>query len=177
MSLANQLKKICESLGRNNKPTYVVMAIAATKGIFRPIITMTDKKEPPETKKYAALREGLTEVIAIPTYWACGELAGKASKLVKDPVKQPIARANMMFIGVCTAALLIIPALCSVTVKPFTDKIFKKGKKDIKQSENTLNIENKEVTFKGKSLNKNYVNNKLHTNNIYSIPMNSGVRI
>ena len=76
MQLANIIKNTCKKLGENNKPTYVVMAIATVKGICRPTFTMMDKTEKPETKKYTALREGLTEVIAIPAYWACGEAAG-----------------------------------------------------------------------------------------------------
>ena len=84
MTFSKKLEKICTALGKNNKPTYVVMAIATVKGICRPLFTMMDKKENPETKKYTAIREGLTEVIAIPVYWACGEFAGKfANKLGK----------------------------------------------------------------------------------------------
>ena len=76
------VKNICKKLGENNKPTYVVMAIATVKGICRPTFTMMDKTEKPETKKYTALREGLTEAIAIPVYWVCGEIAGKFGKYV-----------------------------------------------------------------------------------------------
>lgn len=118
------IKNICKTLGENNKPTYVVMAIATVKGICRPLFTMMDKKEDPETKKYTALREGLTEVIAIPAYWSCGELASKLSKAItKDKTLVKRAETNLMFIGVCTAALFVIPALCSAIIKPVMDKI------------------------------------------------------
>lgn len=130
MSLASRSKKILESLGRDNNPAYVVVAIATAKGIFRPLFTMMDKKESPETKKYAALREGLTEVIAIPTYIICGALAGKGATLVKDPEKAKMAKHNLRFVGVCAAALFVIPGLCSLVIKPFTDKIFNKNKKN-----------------------------------------------
>ena len=108
-------KKILVSVGKNNKPTYAVMAIAAANGIFKPISSLTDKKEKPEARKYAALREFVTECVAIPTYWACGVgTAALGAKLFKDnPEKKAIARANMMFLGVCTAAVLVIPAVCS----------------------------------------------------------------
>lgn len=33
MGFQNTIKNLCNSLGTNNKPTYVVMAIAAVKGI------------------------------------------------------------------------------------------------------------------------------------------------
>lgn len=130
MSLTNGIKRIFESIGKDNNPAYVVVAIATAKGICRPIFTMMDKKESPETKKYTALREGLTEVIAIPTYLACGALAGKGAALVKDPAKAKMAKHNLRFLGVCAAALVIIPGLCSVIIKPFTDMIFHKNKKN-----------------------------------------------
>ncbi|MBO6180401.1 hypothetical protein J6O86_01785 [bacterium] len=111
-------KKILVSVGKNNKPTYAVMAIATANGIFKPISSLTDKKEKPEARKYAALREFATECVAVPTYWACGVGAATlGAKLFKDnPEKKAIARANMMFLGVCTAAVFVIPAVCSVAL-------------------------------------------------------------
>lgn len=113
--IANTAKKILVSVGKNNKPTYAVMAIATANGIFKPISSLTDKKEKPEARKYAALREFATECVAVPTYWACGVGAATlGAKLFKDnPEKKAMAKANMMFLGVCTAALLVIPAVCS----------------------------------------------------------------
>lgn len=161
MGFQNFLRNVCSHLGENNKPTYAVVAIAAVKGICRPTFTMMDKTEKPETKKYTALREGLTELIAIPVYLGCGYLAGKCSPLftknvtkedfLNSKIKQDIAdglknekitnalksaekqlekykmRAtnNLRFIGVCTAALVAIPALCSATIKPVMSKILK----------------------------------------------------
>ena len=148
MNIVNRLGKMCDSLGVNNKATYPVMLIALVKGICRPTFTMMDKTEKPETKKYTALREGLTEIIAIPTYWACGELTAKlASKfkfkkeLPEDVQKSLIKRAskNMMFIGVCTAALFVIPGLCSVAIKPIMDKIMPDYKPNKKQNPEDLN--------------------------------------
>ena len=99
MSITEKFKNICVSLGKNNKPTYAVMAIALVKGIARPTFTMMDNQEEPETKKYTALREGLTEVVAIPTYWGCGELTAKlASKMNLAPEKLAAAQHNLMFV-------------------------------------------------------------------------------
>ncbi len=120
MSIADKFRKICMSLGENNNPAYAVMAIATVKGICRPMFTMMDKKEKPETKKYTALREGLTEAIAIPAYWGTATLAGKMANLIKgDKSAQTLAKKNLLFIGVCTAALFVIPATCSLVIKPF----------------------------------------------------------
>ena len=164
MGFQNFLRNVCSKLGENNKPTYAVVAIAAVKGICRPTFTMMDKTEKPETKKYTALREGLTEIIAIPVYLACGYLAGKCSPLItrkvtKDDfltnqIKQDIANGvqsdkvqkavqnaekqlgkykmrvtnNLRFVGVCAAALVAIPALCSLTIKPVMTKLLKTPK-------------------------------------------------
>lgn len=177
------MKKIFVKLGENNKPTYAVMAIAVVKGIARPIFTMTDKHADPESKKYAALREGLTEVVAIPTYWASGELASKvADKLNFDhlPKDKQIyaresARQNFMFIGVCTAALLVIPALASLTIKPFMKKLQEKksNNKEVLEKQN-INVESpveKQATFKARPINKN-LNNAL-----YSSPKIGGMKV
>ena len=76
MGMASEkIYNICKKLGESNKATYAVVSIAVAKGIFRPIFTMTDKHESKETKRYTAAREGLTEVVAIPTYLAVGKLA------------------------------------------------------------------------------------------------------
>ncbi len=148
MSLSSGFKKMCESIAKDNNPAYAVVAIAVAKGIFRPLFTMMDKKESPETKKYTALREGLTEVIAIPTYLACGALAGKGAALIKDPEKATRARHNLRFVGVCTAALIVIPGLCSLVVKPFTDRIFNKDKKDDSNDTKKLDVTSKSPEVK-----------------------------
>jgi len=138
---ASFIKNLCEKLGESNKATYAVVAIAVAKGIFRPIFTMADRHEEKETKKYAAIREGLTEVVAIPTYLGVGKLAevivGKLKGL--SPEKMEVAKHNANFIGVCVAALFVIPALASIVTKPFSKKVQNKPvqeqKLDIKEHE------------------------------------------
>ena len=161
MGFQSKLTQLCNHLGENNKPTYAVMAIAAVKGVCRPTFTMMDKTEKPETKKYTALREGLTELIAIPAYWACGEITSCFSKIltkkvtkedflpkkVLEQIKEGInndqiekalrhaekklvdinkrAENNLRFVGVCAAALVVIPALCSASIKPLMGKLIK----------------------------------------------------
>lgn len=149
MTTANFVKNICKKLGESPKATYSMVAIAAANGIFRPTFTMMKKGENPESKKYAALREGLTEAFAVPIYWVTGELAAKcgksivakamdkkfeklekAGKTYADNVKQEMKSAmikkgesGLRLIGVCLAAGVIIPALCSVCVKPVMNKL------------------------------------------------------
>lgn len=194
MSTKDLFKKVFIKLGENNKPTYAVMAIAVVKGIARPLFTMTDKHADPETKKYTAIREFLTEVVAIPTYFACGELAGKvAGKLKFDhlPTEElktharKNAQQNFMFLGVCTAALLIIPALASVTIKPFMDKILaeRKNKKEINNEVKNIDVDDlfeiNEELIKEK-LTPNFQdkrNIQMHYQNIYNSPKLGGMKV
>ena len=122
------LERIFLKLGNLHKPIYPVMMIAAVKGICRPAFTMMDKTEEPETKRYTALREGLTEIIAIPTYFACGKASASLSRLFPEKIRGNAA-TNLMFMGVCGAALFAIPALCSVAIKPIMSKIQKNNSK------------------------------------------------
>jgi len=131
MSTGNNIKRFITYIGKNNKPIYPVMLVAAAEMVFRPLFTMMDKKSPEQTKKYTALREAITEMVAVPTYCICGVLAGKAGDLFKDAQKSARAHHNLMTLGVWTAALFVIPGLCSAVVKPFTDKLFsKKGNQE-----------------------------------------------
>jgi hypothetical protein len=128
MSLRNFLTYI----GKNNKPYYPTVAVACAELVCRPLFTMMDKKSPSETKKYTALREGLTELIAAPTYLVLPILAAKGSDLLKlkDPKSIKMAKHNLQTLGTWTAALVVIPGLCSALVKPFTDKIYNKKNKN-----------------------------------------------
>ena len=135
------IKDMCLKIGESNKATYAVVSIAVAKGIFRPIFTLLDKNESKETKKYTATREGLTEVVAIPTYIGVGKLAEVIAGKLKglSPEKLEIAKHNANFIGVCIAALLVIPALASIVTKPFSNKEQKNNEKshklDIREAE------------------------------------------
>ncbi|MBQ2871722.1 hypothetical protein IJE86_08475 [bacterium] len=129
------LEQLCHSLGKNNDASYAVVAVATAKGIFRPMFTMMDKHEDYETKKYTALREGLTEAIAIPCYlsvaWAAKNLV--APTICKSKTSDQVKKAakTLSFLGVCTAALVIIPAACSAMINPIMK--FLKEKKNHKK--------------------------------------------
>ena len=160
MSFKHVLEKNLTKFGANNSPTLVAMGIATAKGIFRPTFTMMDKEEAFETKRYAAIREGLTELIAIPIYYLSGVLSqhvteklavpknfmskdvytkhmnGDTSEAVADAVKRaeelaktnfPKIKTTTAFIGVCASALLIIPLVCSIVIKPVMKGIEKKS--------------------------------------------------
>lgn len=87
MSIVKSLEKICLKMGEGNNAALVSASIAAAKGIFRPIFTMSDKKENMETKKYTAIREFLTEFIAIPVYLISGKIANAISNSIDNSAR------------------------------------------------------------------------------------------
>ena len=127
MALLNTAKKIVESIGKNTNPLYAVLAVACANAVFKPISTMMDKNEKKETKIYTALREFLTECVAVPTYVICHKVAEMGAGLYRKPNKARRAKSNLGFLGVCIAAIFVIPALCSVVIKPLTDIIYGKN--------------------------------------------------
>ena len=161
MSFKESLAKSLANFGRSTNAAGIVsMSVAASKGIFRPIFTMSDKKESYETKKYTALREGLTELIAIPMYFVfsmvlpkkvAAGLAKPKNFMSKDMFQKysagdrsaevvnaythadELAKINFKkikttsgFAGVCLCALFVIPAVCSLTIKPIMKKLDKR---------------------------------------------------
>lgn len=194
MSFKQSLEKTLTKFGKNNSPTVIAMGIAIAKGIFRPTFTMMDKSESYETKRYTALREGLTELIAIPAYYFSGVLSKNIAKKLAVPknfmpkemykrykngdtsaevlnsfkraedlakINLPKITSNASFAGVCMCALLVIPFLCSVAIKPIMKKIQKNGKDksekvaqvEVQQFQNPVKSSN---TFKGMYFNNNY---------------------
>lgn len=124
------LENIFKFMGDNpNSAIVVAVAIAAFKGIFRPIFTMRDKKSDPETKKYTAIRECLTELIAIPVYIAVPLLGKKliVDKIYKNAseVTKKAAGTNIKFLGVL-ASTAVIPAVCNLIQPPIMTAYQKK---------------------------------------------------
>ena len=151
MKKLNILQRLCKSVGENNNAAYAVVAVAVAKGIFRPMFTMMDKHEEYETKKYTALREGLTEVIAIPCYIFVPTLASKIiAPIIGKGNNTPQTKAaakTLSFIGVCAAALVIIPATCSAVINPIMDFMQKH-----KKSQNKCEVCGNTTSDVGKTL-------------------------
>lgn len=143
MNLENFLRKIGES---NNTPTIAMCLIAVFKGLFRPIFTMMDKKSDPETKKYAAIREGLTEVAALPLYAITPFAAGKLAKTIASKIKgAEVAKmqntAKFLGLGIAT---LLIPMVCNIIQPPIMNayKRSQEAKKAMIAEKNQINQQN-----------------------------------
>lgn len=133
------LKKIAKaaySLGEHNDPLNAVLAIALFKGINRPLFTMMDKKTDPQAKKYAAFREGLTEVIAATTYVGTNKLLVKPlSKYLQQKTGGNIGKIThgLEFLCVCLSAVLLIPLACNIFLNPVMKGVEKLKKKKPQQ--------------------------------------------
>lgn len=158
----NNLKKVCESLGKHNDALYAVLAIAVFKGVMRPTFTMMDKKSDKETKKYAAFREGLTEAIAFASYILTHRIVlPLAVPIAKRTGKSPKKVKNgLSLLSVCLTAGIIIPAICNLTLKPIMDGVKKIGdRRKNKKPDSKNNI---------LDIKENAVNEKVNISYVYS---------
>ncbi len=60
------IKRTIEHLGRSEDALLPIMLMCVANGTLKPLITLSNKKEPPERKIYAAKREFLNELVALP---------------------------------------------------------------------------------------------------------------
>lgn len=178
---AENITKFIKYIGKNIKPSYPIVLVAGAEIIFRPLFTMLDKKSPEETKKYTALREAITEVVAVPTYLACGTLAAKGAKLFKDTQKAAYAKHNLELLGLWSAALFVIPGLCSIAVKPFTEKLFHKHNSNPNNEPQHIDINSRNpikqsgtIVYTGKAKNSGYASPYANLSKITNIGMRVG---
>lgn len=111
--------RLLDVMGTNaNLGVGVMCAIALFKGILRPIFALQDKKSSPETRKYTAMREGLTEVAALPMYatlpFACSWIAGK---IFKGHNKLENIKGVTKF-GALGLATFMVPVVCNKIQPP-----------------------------------------------------------
>ncbi len=153
--LQNISEKTCKIVGKANLPVYTVATVALFKGIFRPLFTMMDKHQDPETKKYAAIREFSTELIALPTYIGMSYITEKFAPAFSPKGKNMeqllhSSKSTLGFLGVCIAALYVIPKLCNMAM-PHVMKAFKMQKQDKANKEPLLVVN---TPFVDKSVNQ-----------------------
>lgn len=124
--LVSALEKTCKYLGHKNDPVIAVAVIASFKGILRPLFTLQNKHQSKEQTHYAALRDFLTELIAIPSYIILSHLTkGAFAGKLAVPGNERNARKVLSFLGICGTAFFVIPTLCNLALGPIMDKYFK----------------------------------------------------
>lgn len=171
LNLKNTFKFFGES---QHGATIIACSIAVFKGIFRPVFTMMDKKSDPETKKYAAMREGLTEVAALPLYavtpWAAASLVEKFVSKETNPIAKKRIKTNAKFVAIC-AATLIIPAVCNAIQPPIMAAY--KRKQEAKKAQLNVNNQVKPIA----ELNKTSFKGRNVVPDISSRRINYGMRV
>lgn len=198
MGIKQTLEKKLTKFGQNNSPTIIAIGIATAKGIFRPTFTMMDKSESYETKRYTALREGMTEATAIPIYYLSGvaskaitkklavpknfmprELykkykAGDTSKEVISAFKhaEELAKANYSKIGANTSFIGV--CLSALILIPYTcsitiKPIMKKLQEKNKKEVSEVNIESEKPKKTDIGKTKNNTFHGLYRNNDYGM--------
>lgn len=134
MSFKGIFEWTLKKLGRDD-PAITIAAICATNAIAKPIITMSNKKESPERKKFAALTESMTELTAlglcIPSTMIFQKIIAPKvinNSLPKDKQATLIQFASLS--GLIAANLLIAPVATQM-VKLFTSKNKNQSKQNI----------------------------------------------
>lgn len=134
MNLSNPLSKICTSLGKTNSPLIATLTISGSKGILRPTFTMMDKKSDPETKKYVATREGLTELVAIAEYALSDKLVSNLAKPICKKAGRTDAndiakvKAGLSLLSIWGCAAVVIPMTCNIILPPIMKALFRNKK-------------------------------------------------
>lgn len=123
--LANVAEKAFRYFGTKTDPLLAVLIIAGCKAIFRPTFTLASKHQPQERKNYAALREFLTEMVAVPSYIIMSKLSKNdfmSNKLTNNIGNIKNTKEVLSFLGICLTAGLIIPYLCNLIINPVMKK-------------------------------------------------------
>lgn len=141
-NLASRAEKVFTSLGSNPDPLITIIALCLFNATVRPLITLSDKNQPKERRYYAALREAVTEMIALPTcvLFARGIGGMLANKFATSKSPEVISGVKNVFslLGL-VAANFVIPILTTIALDPIMKDVKKRIVKD-KQQHPTLDI-------------------------------------
>lgn len=137
--VSNKAGKLFQKLGADADPLVTIVVLCLFNMTVRPLITLSDKNQPKDRKLYAALREGITELIALPTcIFFSRFLGGKlANKFTLNKTPETIqAVKNVFSLGGLVVANFVIPILSTLALDP----IMKDVKKRIIKDQTNLNI-------------------------------------
>lgn len=134
----NKTDKLFHKLGAAD-PLMTIVVLCLFNMTVRPLITLSDKNQPKDRKLYAALREGITELIALPTcIFFSRFLGGKLGThfaLNKTPEGIQAVK-NVFSLGGLVVANFVIPILSTLALDP----IMKDVKKRIIKDKTNLNV-------------------------------------
>ena len=149
-------RTVCKKLGERNDAIYGAVTIAISKGILRPTFTMLDKKQDKESRKYTALREGITGAIALCAYLGTHKGVEKLVKYIckKGNIlnKTEEVKATMSLITISLTALFIIPGVTNAITPSIQKLIAPRKSEPLKKkaitSNNNPNFEGKNTIYK-----------------------------
>lgn len=118
MNLSALIKKGITKLGSSPDPIFTIVALCTFNMTLRPLITLSDKKQPKSKRIYAAMREFATELIALPTcvIFARGT-AGFMAKKFARPENIKSVKNVFSLLGL-VAANFLIPIITTKTLHP-----------------------------------------------------------
>ena len=140
---ANKIAPSIKKLGSSPDPFFTIAVLCIFNATVRPLITLSDKNQPKERKYYAALREFVTELVALPTCaffarYLGGKLAGHFAK-APNTVS---AVKNVFSMGGLLVANFTIPILSNIILEPIMKDVKKKIKADNKTQLNVISESN-----------------------------------
>ncbi|MEW5819966.1 MAG: hypothetical protein AB1782_07220 [Cyanobacteriota bacterium] len=139
-SIAPRTEKLFTKLGSSPDPLITIIALCAFNMTVRPLITLTDKNQPKDRRIYAALREAVTEIIALPMCVLMARVIG--GRLAQQFTKAPNtigAVKNVFSLAGLVVANFIIPIIATVALDPIMKDVKKRIVKNNELFEKSIN--------------------------------------
>lgn len=158
---ANLWKNLITWLGKDEDAFLPIALMCVANGTLKPLITLSNPKEKPERKMYAAKREFLNEMVALPVCFAFAKGFGAAGTAFIKPALKKLkpevatSRLNLMKTTVFSALGVIsanfaVPSLANALFHPldrWSAPLFKKFQKNaqpLPASDTTVKTEKSE---------------------------------
>jgi len=145
--IAKNAKNFYGKLGSNPDPLFTIVALCLFNMTLRPLITLSDPNQPKERKMYAAMREFVTEALAMPICIIMSRLAGGVlAKKFARPENINKVKNVFSFAGLLLANFTI-PIVGTLIMDPLMNKLKKNPKfkveEDVTKEKPSLDIVSK----------------------------------
>lgn len=140
---SSKIGNVYQKLGADSDPLMTIVVLCLFNMSVRPLITLSDKNQPKERRYYAALRESITEIIALPTCvffsrYLGGKLANHFSVTKTPEAIQSVK--NVFSLAGLVAANFVIPILSTIALDPIMKDVKKRIIKNKNVEQNELNV-------------------------------------
>jgi hypothetical protein len=170
-AISKNAEKFLHKLGSNPDPLFTIVALCLFNMTLRPLITLSDQNQPKERKLYAALREFVTELIALPVCVIMSRLAGgMLAKRFAKPENIEAVKNVFSFAGLLLANFTI-PILGTLALDPLMGKAKKllnaEEKPDMKPTQK-LNIVSETPVIPVKQAPSSIIEQSIPSKNIWN---------